>query len=193
MIPKTPLRISPEGAEHGTVTPRCQRWAGWVTDLPTMSLMLGHNTTDGGTIPIPHENKMKQCLKWRWGIKINICRNQNVDFSPLDCVLPSSVWNFHTKFCLPAHLWCCSHPLQSHRVTATSGCEETVSVKLLPRTTEKKEEGRKQEKILCGLWKRGDWAAQQITPSQLGMESEKHLWNKKEPVRKEQASSVRGN
>lgn len=33
-IPKTPLRIRPEGAEHGTATLRCQRWAGWVTDLP---------------------------------------------------------------------------------------------------------------------------------------------------------------
>lgn len=73
-----------------------------------------------------------------------------------------------------------------------SGCEEARSARLFPRYTEKREEGRKQEKTVCGLWKPGDWAAQQITSRQFGKESEKYLWKQKEPVRKKQASSVRG-
>jgi len=40
-IPKAAFAIPRGGTERGAATPKCQRWAGWVTDTPC-SLMLGY-------------------------------------------------------------------------------------------------------------------------------------------------------
>lgn len=132
------------------------------------------------------------------GKKTNFCCNQNTHFPPLDFDLPTSspcqiYWDFHTKFCLQTDLCCMSPAVPWINVSqrlCLPDCFPTPQKRR--RKAEKKEEGRKQEKTICGLWKPGDWATQQITSRQSGMESEQYLWKKKEPVRKEQASSVRG-
>lgn len=98
----------------------------------------------------------------------------------------------HTKFYLQTHLCCYQCPLQSHRLTLIGSFKQAMSVRLFPRMTERRKEGRKRGKIVCGLWKPGDCAAEQITSRQLGMEPEKCLWKKKEPARKQQASNARG-